>query len=361
MLRRRADPRRPAAPGARACCRWRWPRRRAGIDRIFVPEPQAGEAALVPGMSVFGVRSLAQVAAVLQGDRGPRRAARSRPLASGPLLTWRGEDRLADLDLRRPDRAWPTRASPLEVAAAGGHHLMLDGPPGAGKTHARRADPRDPARPDRRGGARAHRGALAGRRARRRRRADHAARRSWRRTTPPRGRACSAAAPARCGPASVSRAHCGVLFLDEFPLFARRHPRGAAPAARERARSRSPAARRPRPTPPAAMFVLACNPCPCGNFHRRRVVGPLQLPGGAAPRLPPQAQRPGHRPDRHHPARAAGAGARGARPAAPRPSRRRWSGPGSPRRGACSSGGTPALPWRLNGQAPGPLLREAGR
>ena len=42
-----------------------------GITRVFVPEPQAAEAALVPGMTVFGVRSLAQVSAVLRGVEVP--------------------------------------------------------------------------------------------------------------------------------------------------------------------------------------------------------------------------------------------------------------------------------------------------
>ncbi len=44
-----------------------------GFHRVFVPEPQAAEAALVPGMSVFGFRSLAQVIAELQGRWFPMR------------------------------------------------------------------------------------------------------------------------------------------------------------------------------------------------------------------------------------------------------------------------------------------------
>ena len=103
-----------------------------GIGRVFVPEPQAAEAALVPGMTVFGVRSLAQVSAVLRGVEVPEAEPVVAPSAS-PLATWRGEDRLADLDLRDLDGLEDVRYA-VEVAAAGGHPPMLVGPRGTGKT-----------------------------------------------------------------------------------------------------------------------------------------------------------------------------------------------------------------------------------
>ena len=62
--------------------------------------------------------------------RTPRRCP---PLASGPLLSWRGDERLTDLDLADVLGMADARFA-LEVAAAGGHHLMLSGPKGAGKT-----------------------------------------------------------------------------------------------------------------------------------------------------------------------------------------------------------------------------------
>ncbi|MCY7401697.1 MAG: ATP-binding protein, partial [Nocardioides sp.] len=73
-----------------------------GLTRVFVPEPQAAEAGLVPGMTVFGVRSLAQVSAVLCGVEVPEAPRVAGPSAS-PLSTWRGEHRLDDLDLRDLD------------------------------------------------------------------------------------------------------------------------------------------------------------------------------------------------------------------------------------------------------------------
>ena len=66
-------------------------------------------------------------------------------------------------------------------------------------------------------------------------------------------------------PGEVSRAHCGVLFLDEFPLFrtdvieALRQPleSGEVTIARGEETATYPA---------RGMFVLACNPCPCGDY-----------------------------------------------------------------------------------------------
>src|SRR3546814_1373115 len=69
-----------------------------GFRRVFVPEPQAREAAMVPGMSVFGFRSLAQVIAELRGVEVPE-APPVDTSTSGNLLTWRGESRLAEVDM----------------------------------------------------------------------------------------------------------------------------------------------------------------------------------------------------------------------------------------------------------------------
>ncbi|WP_299533310.1 YifB family Mg chelatase-like AAA ATPase [uncultured Streptomyces sp.] len=119
----------------------------AGYRHVVVPERTAGEAALVPGVSVLGVRSLRQLIAVLAEEPVPDEPAEGhgRPDHAGSGLmvpgagfgtghTAPGEGR----DGHRPDLAdvagqhRPRKA--LEVAAAGGHHLLLSGPPGAGKT-----------------------------------------------------------------------------------------------------------------------------------------------------------------------------------------------------------------------------------
>jgi magnesium chelatase family protein len=103
-----------------------------GIARVFVPEPLAREASMVPGMDVFGMRSLAQVVAELQGEDVPE-APPVPPMSGSQLLAWRGADRLEEVDLADL-RGLADAKYAVEVAAAGGHHLLLSGPKGSGKT-----------------------------------------------------------------------------------------------------------------------------------------------------------------------------------------------------------------------------------
>ena len=96
---------------------------RTGIRRVVVPAANLAEATLVPGLDVRGVAELADLLAFLRGDASrtvARPAARSRPERPGPDL----RDVVGQAIGRRA----------VEVAAAGGHHLFLTGPPGAGKT-----------------------------------------------------------------------------------------------------------------------------------------------------------------------------------------------------------------------------------
>jgi magnesium chelatase family protein len=103
-----------------------------GIERVVVPEPQAAEASLVEGVEVFGVRSLRQVVALLAGEEVPD-APPVEPLSGESLLARQAGDRLEDVDLRDVLGMAEARYA-LEVAAAGGHHLLLTGAKGAGKT-----------------------------------------------------------------------------------------------------------------------------------------------------------------------------------------------------------------------------------
>jgi magnesium chelatase family protein len=102
---------------------------RSGFARIVVPELNAGEARLVPGIEVYGVRSLRQVLAMLRGTEIPDEAPpRAEPRLLSESLTRVPEVDLDDVIGQREGR----RA--IEAAAAGGHHLFLHGPPGSGKT-----------------------------------------------------------------------------------------------------------------------------------------------------------------------------------------------------------------------------------
>ena len=104
----------------------------AGAERLFVPEANVSEAQVVPGLAVVGVRSLSQVVALLRGEVEPD-APPVPPLDMGPTPVWRPGDRTSGLDLADVVGQQAARWS-VEVAAAGGHHLLLAGPPGAGKT-----------------------------------------------------------------------------------------------------------------------------------------------------------------------------------------------------------------------------------
>ena len=93
-----------------------------GDTRLLVPAAGVGEAALVPGVDVGGVRDLAHLVRVLKGEMPPERGGSERSVAC---------DQPPDLaDVRGQSEA--RRA--LEVAAAGGHHLAMIGVPGVGKT-----------------------------------------------------------------------------------------------------------------------------------------------------------------------------------------------------------------------------------
>ena len=325
-----------------------------GMRRVFVPEPQAAEAAMVPGMSVFGMRSLGQVVAELRGDEVPE-APPVAPMSGGRLLAWRGEQRLGEVDLADVQGMTDARYA-VEVAAAGGHHLMLSGPKGAGKTTlAERIPGLLPDLNDEESleltAVHSLAGALEP--------GDPML------TRPPFCAPHHDASKAsligggtgRVRPGEISRAHCGVLFLDEFPLFrtdvieALRQPleSGEVSIARGDDSATFPA---------RGMVVVACNPCPCGDFHpssgvsrctcaelkrreyRRRISGPLSDRIDIVRHLVPM--RPHHATDRF------------AVPESSETVRARVTGARqrqAERYRGCS--------WRLNGQAPGPLLTAA--
>lgn len=95
----------------------------AGFERVVVPHANLAEACLVPGVQAVGVQSLRALVAMLRGE--PWEEPAPPPAA--------GSDVPPALDL--VDVAGQvTGRTAVEVAAAGGHHLLLLGPPGSGKT-----------------------------------------------------------------------------------------------------------------------------------------------------------------------------------------------------------------------------------
>src|SRR5207248_2500758 len=98
--------------------------RDAGVSEVVVPAADAAEASLIHGVKVTPASALVAVMRHLAGSEPLPAEPPRRP---APPADWPAADDLAEVHGQEAAR----RA--LEIAAAGGHHLLLSGPPGAGK------------------------------------------------------------------------------------------------------------------------------------------------------------------------------------------------------------------------------------
>lgn len=233
--------------------------RKSGFKEIYLPKENAAEAALVEGIIIFGVESLAQVVKHL--DKENKNTKKIIPELKTEILYTR-ENRSGDFsDIRGQE----TAKRGLEIAAAGGHNIAMYGPPGTGKTMLARVF--STLLPDLElnevleiTGIHSVAGALRG---------ELVSSPPFRSPHHTSSYVSIVGGGAFPKPGEVTLAHRGVLFLDEFPEFERRVIEALRQPLEDNIVSIS-RARGSAVFPSNFILVAAMNPCPCGNMGNKK-------------------------------------------------------------------------------------------
>jgi len=255
--------------------------KKEGFKKIFLPEVNAREASIVKGVEIFPVRSIKSLFDHLTKFK----LIKPQPHTDFQSLLETDEDYGFDLaDVRGQEQA--KRA--LEIAAAGGHNLIMKGPPGAGKTLLARTMPSILPRLTAEEALEVTKiYSITGNLPHQEPLIKHRPFRSPHHTTSRIGLIGGGSHPS---PGEISLAHRGVLFLDEFPEF----PRHVLESLRQPVEDGVVTITRALGTltfPAKFILVAAQNPCPCGfrgdpkrrcvctqrqiTKYQKRVSGPL--------------------------------------------------------------------------------------
>jgi magnesium chelatase family protein len=233
--------------------------KRHGFTTFIIPSGNETQAALVPGVHLISVASLGELAAVLRGDKKPRPVNTAKlniaPVPSNP------EDKIGLEDVIGQDIG--KRA--IEISAAGGHNILLGGPPGTGKSMLARILPEllpPMTRSEILEVTQLH--SLASN--------DFERIVSERPFRSPHHSASNVAIVGggnTIRPGEMSLAHGGVLLFDELPEFGRT----TIEALRQPLETRTVTIARARETaeyPAHFIFIGTANPCPCGHYGTRK-------------------------------------------------------------------------------------------
>ena len=230
--------------------------RELGFKRLVVPEANVTEAAVVNRLEVYGAKNLAEVILLLKGESGlkPIRVNTRELFAAG----------VCDFDFDFSEvKGQDNVKRALEVACAGGHNLLMVGPPGAGKSMMAKRIPSilpPLSMAEALETTKIH--SVAGKLTRGSMLITTRPFRTPHHTVSPVALVGGGVSPM---PGEISLAHNGVLFLDEFPEF----PRQVLEVLRQPIEDRFITVSRARYTvnyPASFMLVASMNPCPCGYY-----------------------------------------------------------------------------------------------